>query len=484
MMSATLEQMRIERRRSLRWMDQASGTAMVMWALAGAAAVVGLVLALQTAVSGEPFPASWYRNLTLAVWCTLLPIPGMAWAALQTQRRVWLARVAPVQGIRVATRAFWQTLGVSCAVAVLPLIGVAWLAPPSGGSGAFSLFVTGFMAGTLTAAVIVSAAWRGELPALWIVPGLAALVAIVFQLVPEQHMWLWQAGYGFRAEALLAMTISPAAAVLLLWPALSPRSRVHAPHGRRALRSLVTQRFRSLTERLRYVDGASSAGMLAGFWGQLPQQFINRQPEGLLFMPWGSTFTAAGTWRLLALTFVASALLSTPALHWRHLLAPRGALRAHLGWQIWLTTYLMVVCVLTVSLAPIGLGVLLLSSDGPQLWPRVPGLLLSYLPPLLLDLTLATALATLIRGWAGTQGRALATLGVLVLAWGLVHLLTFAWTGQGALPLLQRDGGYALLIVTAAACCAWAAARVWRRADLGALMRSSRSKRGGADHDR
>jgi hypothetical protein len=483
-MSATLEQMRIERRRSLRWMDQASGTAMVMWALAGAAAVVGLVLALQTAVSGEPFPASWYRNLTLAVWCTLLPIPGMAWAALQAQRQVWLARVAPAQGIRVATRAFWRTLGVSFAVAVLPLIGVALLAPPSGGSGAFALFVTGLMAGTLTAVVIVSAAWRGELPALWILPGLAALAAMILKLIPEQHMWLWQAADGFRFDALLAMAMSPAAAVLLLWPALGVRSRARPLAPAPALRTLAKQQFRSLTERLRYVDGASSIGVLGGLWGQLPQQFINRQPEGLLFMPWGSTFTSAGPWRLLALTLVAGALLSTPALHWRHLLAPRGALRASLGWKIWLTTYLMVASVLTAVLAPIGLGVLLLASDGPQLWPQVPGLLLSYLPPLMLDLALATALATLIRGWAGTQGKAMATLGVLALLWGLVHLLTFAWTGQGALPLRQRDEGYALLIVTAAGCCAWAAARVWRRADLGALMRSSRSKRGGADHDR
>jgi hypothetical protein len=199
-------------------------------------------------------------------------------------------------------------------------------------------------------------------------------------------------------------------------------------------------------------------------------------------MPWGSSFTTAGLLRLLVFTLLASILLSTPALHWRHLLAPTGAVRASLGWRIWLTTYFVVVGLMFLILTPVGLGVLVFSEDSAVLWPRVPELLLSYLPPLLLDLALATALAALIRGWAGSQGRALAAWAVLALAWGLVQLLTYVSTGQGMLVLMHRDGSYALLSLVATACCVWGAARTWSRADLGELMRRSR-KPSTADED-
>ena len=460
--------------RRLSWSDQASSAGLMLGVIALGLAVLTLLVGIQAALTGEPLATSWYRNLSLALWFTLLPIPGQAWAALQAQRKVWVSRAAPAQGVRSVVRSFWITLGVMGSMTVLPLLALVCLAPPPAGIGPAVLLVIGLMGGALSASVVVAAAWRGELPAVWLLPAMAVQVILPVLVFPEAHWASWQAAEGFRAAVLAVLAVSPAVTLALLRPLMTLQSVTRSLGVTQALRTTPRQWFRSLTERLNYVDGASSIGIAGGLWGHLPQQFFNRQPDGLMFMPWGSTFTTAGPWRLLILTFLASMLLSTPALHWRHLLAPTGVVRSSLGWRIWLTTNLFVVGLLFLALTPVGLGVLMLSDDSADLWPRVPELLLNYVPPLLLDLALATALAALIRGWAGSQGRTLMVLVSLALLWGLVHLLIAVWTGQGKFVLMQRDGSYALLSLVATACCVWGATRTWSRADLGELLRRSR----------
>jgi hypothetical protein len=473
-MSAAVEKSSFECSRGMSWSDQASSAGLIMGVIALGLAVLTLLVGIQAALTGEPLATSWYRNLSLALWFTLLPIPGQAWAALQAQRKVWESRVAPAQGVRSVVRSFWITLGAMGSVTVLPLLALVSLAPPPAGVGPAVLLVIGLMGGALSASVVVAAAWRGELPAVWLLPAMAVQVIMPVLVFPEAHWASWQAAEGFRAAVLAVLAVSPAGTLALLRPLVALQLVTRCHDVTQALRTTPRQWFRSLTERLHYVDGATSLMLTAGAWGQLPQQFINRQPEGLVFMPWGSTFTIAGPWRLLCFALFASFLLMTPALHWRNLLAPTGAFRTQLGPKIWMTTYLSVVGILFLSLTPVGLGVLVLSDDSADLWPRVPELLLNYVPPLLLDLALATALAALIRGWAGSQGRTVMVLVSLALLWGLVHLSIAVWTGQGKLVLMQRDGSYALLSLVATACCVWGATRTWSRADLGELLRRSR----------
>ena len=129
------------------------------------------------------------------------------------------------------------------------------------------------------------------------------------------------------------------------------------------------------------------------------------------------------------------------------------------------------------------LGILLFADDGPQLWSQIPGLLWRYVPVLTIELALAVALATLLRGWAGSVVDATVSLLAASLVWGLLLVVVYAANAEQLPVFMRRDWNYLLLVGTAAALCTWAATRVWARADLGELMRSSRKPRGGADDD-
>ena len=98
------------------------------------------------------------------------------------------------------------------------------------------------------------------------------------------------------------------------------------------------------------------------------------------------------------------------------------------------------------------------------------------MPLLLLELALATVLATVLRGWAGSLGKASwALIGLLVLA-GTLHLGLWLTTGQALPVLLQRDGRYVALVALLVAALLAINQRVWQRVDLGALIRASRPK--------
>jgi hypothetical protein len=463
----------LESKPGIRWMDQASGSAIYLGFLGSCAALVALFLGASTASSGEPLAASWYRHLTFFMWCLLLLMSSAARAALHARTTVWRARVAPNAVVLSATRAFWYTLSRMGTVTVLPLLVMIGLAPPLSGAGSATLLVLGLMGGSLSATAVAGAAWRGQLPAVWTLPGLLLLLGSLVLFFSESQWSQWQAGDGFRTAVLVALAASPAATAALLRSTLVVPSEARTGEQKVVLRAVVAQGFRCLFERLRYVNDVAWIGIASAGWGMLIQGYVFGQVSGLWAIGWGSNFTTADPWWLVWLTMQVSFLLSTPALHWRHLLAPNGTLRRRLGLSIWLTTYLTVVGTLALVFGILGIGLLALVSGGLERWPQMPELVLRNASVLLLDLALATALATLIRGWAGSHGRALLALITLALVWGLFHLLIYAWTGQAMTVLLQRDTTYLLLLLITTSGCAWAAARAWSRADLGALLRSS-----------
>ena len=340
------------------WMDSRIVWAMAWWTLGGTVSAIGLVLALHTALTGAPFPADWRIVLFLVAWFTLLPMPELAWSALQARREVWVARVAPLSAVRVAERDFWMTLGLSLLVTALPLSMGAVLAPPPGGAAAAVLFANGLLGGTLGLGVIAAAAWRGQLPAAWALPGVSGLLLAPFVLMPDDNWAVWQSAQGWRAGVLLALLATPVLAVRLLRNGLqSDQSAARSEtEPRIALRTRMHGWLRGFTEQFRLVDGGGIA-VAMGAWYPITSQLFSRLPEAGIFTPMNSDATPVALLRIFALTMLPLCLLSTPNLHWRQLLAPGGALRTRLGMSIVLTSYGVSCGFLFLICAPVALGI-------------------------------------------------------------------------------------------------------------------------------
>lgn len=482
MTDTSLTRPRAIARAPLAWSDMVSGSAMVLWMLAGAVAAAGTVMALVHAVATDaPFPPSWLRTISLLLWLCLLPLPGLALGTLLAQRAVWAGRVAPRPALQAVGAAWRWTLGLGLALTLLPLWLLAVLVLPPPAAGALALFSSGLMLGTLALGSLACAAWRGLISSAWVLPGLGALVATPWVWATPAEAQAWQAATGWRAAVLLALAASPVVAVRVLREALRSEPGVacrpvSANTPNRSLQARWQRWQHEWGGRLRALDAGSAAGMMGGIWGQLPQQFINRNPEGLMFLPWGSSFTPLGGYRLLLFTMLALVLLRSPSLHWRHLLAPGAGLRPRLGWEVAVNSYGLLVLMLGLVLGLFALLTVWWADDGAQLWQAAPTLVLRYVPLLLLDLALATALATLLRGGSRSLGQAFAALLVLMGAWGLLHVALWLITGHAMPVLLHRDGRYVVLVALLVAALLAVNQRVWQRVDLGALIRASRPK--------
>lgn len=462
-------------------LDNVSGWSLFLWVMAGAIATVGLVIGLQTALTGAAFPPAWLDRFSLLFWLCLLPLPGLAFATLQAQRAVWVLRVAPRQALHGVRDAWHLTLGTGLALTLLPMLLLGVLVLPPSEAAAFAWFSCGLMLGTVGLGTLASAAWRGLIPSVWVLPGVCVLVASSWVWGAPTEAQAWRSAEGWRAVVLLALVASPALAFGLLREALRLDGGVVVrPVAGRGSGHSLQARWQGLSHewgsRLRALDGGAAVGMLGGFGWHLPQQFIHRNPEGLMFMPWGSSFTPLDGYRQLLFAMLALVLLRSPSLHWRHQLAPGAALRARLGWEVAIRTWWMLVLLLGALLGLAALFTVWWAEDGAQLWRAAPTLLARYVPLLLLELALATVLATVLRGWAGSLGKASwALIGLFVLA-GTLHLGLGLTTGQALPVLLQRDGRYVALVALLVAALLAINQRVWQRVDLGALIRASRPK--------
>ncbi|MBL8327757.1 MAG: hypothetical protein JNJ71_02825 [Rubrivivax sp.] len=468
-----------------------SGVA-VLWVLAGALATVGLILGVQTALSDVPFPASWHQGLTLAMWALVLPVPGLAWDALQAQRAVWRARVSPRAAVKAAERAFRRTLGWTLTLALLPLalIGLMTLPLPQATLNAAGLWA--LMAGSMSFGLLFAAAWRGDLPAAWAWPWIMILIAVPVTLLPAASWALWAAAEGWRGAVMLAMGLAPLAA--LGWSARTEQNLNAVDRGGRAgrgdavsiapglppemrgLRARIAGWKQWLKAHVSPIDGPWGISMAGYIVSQLPQQLMMRREEGLLFRSWGSEVTVTVGYRVGFLALWVVMLTASPALHWRHLLAPGGSLRQRLGHQIIFTTWLLVTGVLAIMLAVVGGGILLFSSDRAELLVQLPSLLLRYAPLFLLDLWLACALAAVVRALAGTQLRAVFAFIGLIGVWGLTHLLLLAVLGSPMQPWGTRNAWALIVTLMLIGLLHALAQQAWARADLSALLRSSRER--------
>lgn len=461
------------------WLGQVSGWALVLWSVAVLASVVGVAMAVYAARSGVPLAPGSLRLVTLFLWAALLPVPGLAWAHFQGQCEVWRARVSPQRPLRQVKRVWWRTLGCTALVAILPLWLMAWLGLPPDGSAGFSLYSLSLMLALLSLLTVSAAAWRGMLAEVWVVPGWFVLA--FFVLMPEDGWARWAAAEGWRAGVLGLLLTTPALAWGLLRRALRDDLSSRAVGSRPPRRPSLRDRWQRWQEdgagRLRALDGGA-AGALGAIWGQLPLQIVRQQEEGLLFMLWQSTMTISAVVRLLAFTCFALVMLRGPALHWRHLLAPGAVLRSRLGWQVALSTWLLQIAVLLAIVVATWLVMFWLEPGRALSWAQGAALAARYLPVWLLELAFATALATLLRGAAGSLLRAGAALAGLVIVCVAVYLGHYLQTGSTTLTIGVRGPEYVAVLAALTLVTLLAAQRVWARADLGALLRSSRAKPG------
>ncbi len=461
------------------WLNEVGMTVWLMWALSGLTAFVAWAVTSYVVSADSSFSVGGYRLMLLVLWSSLVIAAGRAWADLQDQRAVWQARVSPRRPVQAARRVWRATLGCTAGIALLPAWTVALLAPPPGGAPAFLLFSAAAMLGSLSSMTLLTAAWRGELHSRWALP--CGLWLGGFVLMPEAEWARWAAAEGWRAGVLLLALALPALASALLHPALRddallPSAVAGRPH-RASLRARWQRWHDEGTSRLRALDGSARGGLLA-ISAQIPGQVLQHQEEGLLFMPWHSTVTMGGVARLLALSVFALLMMRSPSLHWRHFLAPGAVLRPRLGWQIALSTALAQLLSLGSIMAVTWGGLVWFSPDRALSWPEVTALAARYLPVWLLDLAFATALATLLRGWAGSLERAFTVLFALLLVCGAVYLGLSVYHRQPMPILGVRDGSYAALVGALTLLLLLAAQRVWSRADLGALLRASQAKPG------
>jgi len=303
-----------------------------------------------------------------------------------------------------------------------------------------------------------NAAWQGRLKP-W--AGLIGLGAALLALQAWAAPALLSGSYG--AAAALASQ------VLLLWiaPRLA-RQALSLPQGRyRGAGPFLSELAQAWASKFQMLDKSAQSGN----W--LPFQIIWLSS---LSQPWVSKIfwspqLSLGSFglRQIMLCMLALLTLQCHQLHWRHLLAPSGAVRQNLGLHITLSTLqaylrcwpllaplLVIVLVIHWLVTPsASLGTLLLQHGPAALW-------------LGLDITLATVLAVLLRGSLRSQQLALLTLAA-PFALGLLALLwaPSRWALTQSLP---RDATWlALELGLILSLLPWLG-RAWRGVDLGALM--------------
>jgi len=192
---------------------------------------------------------------------------------------------------------------------------------------------------------------------------------------------------------------------------------------------------------------------------------------------WGETLDWRYLVRLLLLSYMALVLLQSRDLHWRRLLAPGGPHRASIGWRIFVSSVkgnLIIAAVLTGLCCAIAAAISSYTGKFNLLasfqWP-------AFAAALACDLTLATALAVVLRGFAGKQQTAM--LG-LVCVFGLIASICIAWWAFSLGPepnfTWPRDSIHALAMLAALLLLRPLMRRAWRRADLVQLLTKAQAQ--------
>ncbi|MDT7834541.1 hypothetical protein [Aquabacterium sp. OR-4] len=458
------------------WMGLVSPAMLVLAALCGSLAMVLATGAALNVWRGQPvWTGRLWGSYLLAIPMLCL-LPGAALHSARQQVEVCQRRQAP-HGGKLASIGAWHRLMVIVLVVMwLPMLLTAaaqelgrrpWHTDLRGYSLALqALHITGL-------ALLATAGWRGLLPPVWI---LAAPLLLLEWALRLAGWWPGSArAAGPWPEAGLALTLPLAWWVCArhLGQPLAPLAAPAAPKNT-PLRLWQGLR-RDIQKAWRPLDGQRSPlGLLLVMAVLVP---LGDLGPGQLAITWGGAVTPWFVPRLAWLTLLMALLLRGPDLHWRQLLAPQGLARRQLGWHIlqhslcgmvllWvLSTLLTTLVFLPVLTPPLRLDLLRI----------IPLQAAAQLPELMLATTLAAALAA-----AGHRSRGARRWERAALVAGFALPIMLAGVGQYfdwptlnnglRAPLWHRDAGHALSVLALSAGVAWAAARLWSRADLSTLL--------------
>jgi uncharacterized membrane protein len=219
--------------------------------------------------------------------------------------------------------------------------------------------------------------------------------------------------------------------------------------------------------------------------GLLPALFgLTGSPDhGHAGLPyWGETLDWRYIVRLLLLSYMALVLLQSRDLHWRRLLAPGGTHRPSIGWRIFVSSLsgnLLIAAVLTGLCCALVAAVSAYTGNFSLLaavqWP-------AFVAAMACDLALATALAVVLRGFAGSKEAALLwEVSLLTLTVGVTAAWSFWDFGPEPTFTWQRNSTHALALLAALLLLRLLMQRAWQRADLVRLLTHAREQR--ADQD-
>ena len=465
----------------------------VWWALIAVIAGAGALVATLGAVTGERFVPRWHAEFLALAGALLLPVPFFVLDRLQAERRVWVGRAAPLLGWHTALRRSRLTWLMSWALAAAPLVLMRLLTRPVAEAWAVTVvmaFVTAaLLAALLGLGLLAAAAWQGLLngPA-GAVAGVAAVGVLplgVAAVAPE-GLAAWGAQLGWPIEVLTAGALASLLAAGLAWQAVQfVQERLESPRDGLIGQPSPRQRLRDLrlhaVHRWGRIDPAVNFGLLAAIAGQLPANLTHPHVDMHFFQAWGSSVSPLHGLRLAALALVASLMLCGVAPHWRDLLAPGSGFRRAVGLRVvgrTMESMLFQLILLLAIVAAVFWLMPFLDWAEEVSWASLSRVVWSYGLPLLVDLTLAVALAAWLRGWLGSVGRVVGVIVALGAAWAAMVFLaapplgleTFARSTLWTCGPAHLAGELAL-----AACFTLLAQRAWARADLGAMVRRPRS---------
>jgi hypothetical protein len=468
----------------------------VWWALIAVIAGAGALVATLGAVTGERFVPRWHAEFLALAGALLLPVPFFVLERLQAERKVWVGRAAPLLGWHAALRRSRLTWLMSWALAAAPLVLMRLLTRPAAEAWAVTV-VMAFVTAALLAAVLglgllAAAAWQGLLngPA-GAVAGAAAVGVLplgVAAVAPE-GLSAWGEQLGWPIALLAAGALASVLAAGLAWQAVQfVQERLESPRDGLIGQPSPRQRLRDLrlhaAHRWGRVDPAVNFGLVAAVAGQLPANLTHPNVDMHFFQAWGSSVSPLHGLRLAVLTLVASLMLRGVSPHWRDLLVPGSGFRRAVGLRVvgrTMESVLVQLVLLLAILAAVFSLMPFLDWADEVSWASLSRVVWSHGLPLLVDLTLAVALAAWLRGWLGSLGRVVGVIVGLGAAWAAAVFLAaplLGLEGFARSTLWTRGPAHLAGELALAACFTLLAQRAWARADLGAMVRQPRSPLG------
>jgi hypothetical protein len=468
----------------------------VWWMLIAAVAGAGALAATLGAASGGLFVPRWHAEFLALAGALLLPVPFFVLERLQAERRVWVGRAAPLTGWHAALRKSRHTLLISWALAAAPLVLMRLLTRPAAEAWAVTVvmaFVTAaLLAALLGLGLLAAAAWQGLLngPA-GAVAGAAAVGVLplgVAAVAPE-GLSAWGEHLGWPLALLAAGALASVLAAGLAWQAVQfVQERLESPRDGLIGQPSPRQRLRDLrlhaAHRWGRVDPAVNFGLVAAVAGQLPANLTHPNVDMHFFQAWGSSVSPLHGLRLAVLTLVASLMLRGVSPHWRDLLVPGSGFRRAVGLRVvgrTMESVLVQLVLLLAILAAVFSLMPFLDWADEVSWASLSRVVWSHGLPLLVDLTLAVALAAWLRGWLGSLGRVVGVIVGLGAAWAAAVFLAaplLGLEGFARSTLWTRGPAHLAGELALAACFTLLAQRAWARADLGAMVRQPRSPLG------